>query len=155
MIVSRAAAAPNGALSANIASLLGGKELTFNPSSGVWSEKLPGLPGLGPYGPAGSGRPQPSTAAVCEAAYQACHAGAYIGGKLDPELEAKCQQTRANCLAGRKLDAGLNLGAGGCQTCGLNDVPACIDCAWTYIAHAGIEIGLVGLVLLGVYLTFK
>ena len=47
---------------------------------------------------------------------------------------------------------GSNQGQAGC---GVTNLPPCFDLFWTYVAHAGIEIALVALALLGVYLWLK
>lgn len=154
MIVTRAATGPNGELSANIANLFGTQTVQYSPSSGTWTETLPGLPGLGPQA-GGTGLPGGQTRQqYCQRIYDACHKGAVkADGTIDEDFERGCVLARDNCLKGAALDTGLNAGA--CASCSVSNWSSCIDCAWIYISHAGIEIGLVALLLLGLYLWLK
>jgi hypothetical protein len=129
----------------------GGQGLSANLSllfAQVPGGQLPGLPGLGPPTlPGQSSDPLGLSKCTADCLRRK------ISGDLDDNGYVQCV---ADCntrfgVGGRNRELALT----DCAKCGAKDVPACISCLWTYVAHAGIEIGLVALVLLGLYLWLK
>jgi hypothetical protein len=129
--------------------------------SGQWTGKpgtLPGLPGS--PAPAG-GVNDPVGYAAYKASCQANYAKCRLTIPRTPGVPDECGVIRDKCLAdgvtifeqGGKLQTQNS--SIPCSACGATNVPACVTCVWEYAAHAGIEIGLVALALLGLYLWLK
>ena len=158
--MSTRAATLSGETSAAIAGLFGGIA-AFDPQSGQWSEKLPGsyrptigsLPGIGGLG--GAGKTDGGNPVALNDCLTDCNRRQYRG-ELTEEGWQNCTR-KCKILYGPRQPGELvdPIYTTGCATCGLDDIPGCLSCAWAYIAHAGIEIGLVALALLGLYLWLK
>jgi hypothetical protein len=124
------------------------------PGMSWWDTVTGAIGGIagGPVGGVGTGQINAALLTDCLAS---CNERQYRG-EIDQAAWQRCTDRCQTLWGSRKPGQTVEpVYTTGCDTCGTSDIPACLSCAWSYVAHAGIEIGLIALALLGLYLWLK